>query len=325
MTKTPQELMAKVSQINRVYFSPSGQYISASHGSSGMVTIWDSVTRKSIATFEAQKGWCNAALFTADENTIISTGYGGSIKIWDWTIPKLKSSFTIEGAGNLYDLCMNQAKDRIAAIVTYPDGHTDRGWAARLSIFVWSFPNLDLLMEWKLSEENDLAEGDFTNYEVILELSSDGERVGVAASERHTAPGKVMVRKVSPEAIPNVVFEEPGVLVKDIQFSANFSRIAIALGRMTVIKDITGSTSDDPIKILDHSLTCRRMKIGGGPGLESRTDWADGAEGRRTLKEYLLARGAVFTSTGRLTASKAQREKTTKSKASSKPRAALKK
>jgi hypothetical protein len=67
------------------------------------------------------------------------------------------------------------------------------------------------------------------------------------------------------------------------------------------------------------------MKIGGGPGLESRTDWADGAEGRRTLKEYLLARGAVFTSTGRLTASKAQREKTTKSKASSKPRAALKK
>jgi hypothetical protein len=67
------------------------------------------------------------------------------------------------------------------------------------------------------------------------------------------------------------------------------------------------------------------MKIGGGPGLESRTDWADGAEGRRTLKEYLLARGAGFTSTGRLTASKAQREKITKSKASSKPRAALKK
>ncbi|HJT28880.1 MAG TPA: SIR2 family protein [Pyrinomonadaceae bacterium] len=86
---------------NHLYFSASGNFLSTSHGSSGKLSVWEWETQKKMSSFEAQKGWCNAALFLKDERMLLSTGYGGEIKCWSWESAKLSLSFMVDRAGNL--------------------------------------------------------------------------------------------------------------------------------------------------------------------------------------------------------------------------------
>jgi WD40 repeat protein len=129
--------------INNIYISPSGQYISASHGGSGNATVWSASNAKQVAHFNTNQGWCNAALFLADEELLLTTGYCHAIRTMNWKSGSIISEFLIPNANNAYGLTMNNSQTRVATMA-YGEKKTGK---VDTKFCVWTFPGFELLLE----------------------------------------------------------------------------------------------------------------------------------------------------------------------------------
>jgi uncharacterized protein YjbI with pentapeptide repeats len=136
-------------RVNHIYLSESGNYISASHGESGYISVWSTKSGKLISSFVAQPGWCNAALFLHDEDILLSTGYEGKIRQWNWKTQQEISVYDIEEAGNAYHLGLNHDQNFLCAIASNPEDLKDPGMVSSYTIHLWKFPEFLVVHEKK--------------------------------------------------------------------------------------------------------------------------------------------------------------------------------
>lgn len=50
----------------------------------GVIQLWDAYTGDILSTHTGHAFWINAMVFSADSKTLASTGWGGTILLWDW-------------------------------------------------------------------------------------------------------------------------------------------------------------------------------------------------------------------------------------------------
>ena len=315
-------LMTNERQINNLYISPSGKYVSASHGESGHISIWDIATGKQLASFEAQRGWCNAAVFLQDEETVLSTGYGGDIKIWNWRQQKLISKFVIKDAGNVFQLKLNRTYDRIAAIVTFPDKPNDFGKASIRKVFVWTFPDF-----------RPLFSSDLKKYQIHLDrisLSPENSRIAVAGvkfiedefdveeymeeevdveeyMEEEVAIEDIKIGSLSSLILYNIDSDAKTILLVNnqpqrfdtLQFSTDGRLLACGGGSIIYIwdTDIDSINFGQCIQILDVKMNCQGVLISGASGIEQEIEIETIRKKHKqkvSLLEFFAERGAVL-------------------------------
>jgi WD40 repeat protein len=268
--------------INRLYLSASGKYLSTSHGGSGNVRIWDVTNGTELAAVEAQSGWCNAALFLLDDSKILSTGYGGDIRIWDWKDHEMTSIFAIPGAGNAYELQLSRSQDRIGVIASFPEKHQGPGFVREAKAYVWTFPDFRPILEISLGKQSGQ-----------MNLSPDGSKIAIALM----ASSRVILKILDDQSEPVVLMENPLRQIERTSFSSDGRYLAIGCGTTVRIFDVSlgSSTFGQCLKTFDTRMDCHGMQINSARGLEHEVAWrAGGKEHKGTLLEFFADRGAIL-------------------------------
>lgn len=261
--------------------------MSSSHAESGNISIWDIVTGKQLVSFEAQKGWCNAAIFLQDEETLLSTGYGGNIKIWNWKMRNLISKFVIKGAGNAYQLQLNRNHDRIAAIVTFPKDPNDFGFAAVTKVFVWTFPDFRPLFSMDLNE---------TKGDSKLGFSPDGLRIAIEVQDENDS-AILILRKIEGNEKTILPIRDHLQPFTALEFSTDGRLLAGGSDSAIHIWDADPESTNFGrcIKVLNIKTNCQGVFISGARGIElKRKSEVGGQEQKDTLLEFFAERGAVL-------------------------------
>ena len=186
---------------------------------------------------------------------------------------------------------MNETEDLVAAIVTYPGDVGNMGDVLAIKAFVWTYPDFKSVIEWDLTGTN----AKFTY--PTLALSPDGKKFAVAITEdrsKKNPKSKILVRTLGLDSEPTTIFEDSDQ-IRDIQFHPDGTQIAVALGTRIAI---SGTEGDDWVNkhTLDHSVSCKGMRIDGAIGLNEKRVWMrGGAERKGTLAQYLKEQGAILT------------------------------
>jgi hypothetical protein len=280
-------LMTNEKRINHLYLSPSGKYVSSSHAKSGNISIWDIASGKQLASFEAQRGWSNAAVFLQDEETLLSTGYGGDIKIWNWKMQNLISNFVIKGAGNAFELQLNRNHDRIAAIVTFPEDSNDFGTATVTKVFVWTFPGFRPLFSMDLNNQFGRDK---------LSFSPDGSRIAIVVQDEIDS-ASLILRKIEGNEKTILLIKDHPQPFATLEFSADGRLLACGSDSAIHIWDADPESTNFGrcIKILKIKMNCQGVFISGARGIEQkRKSEVEGQEQKDTLLEFFAERGAVL-------------------------------
>ncbi|NJD03643.1 MAG: NACHT domain-containing protein [Ruminiclostridium sp.] len=269
---------------NNLYFSPSGKYLSASHGGSGKISIWDISTGKKLTSFEAQKGWCNAALFLPDEETLLSTGYGGDIRIWNWRLQNLIFKFVIMGAGNAYQLQLNKSYDRVAAVTSFPENPDDFGTEISKKFLVWTFPDFRPVF----SEEISFARQ-------VFSLSPDGSRIAFIERKQLNLYNLIL-KKIEDNSKDVFLVEDYKQPLTSIKFSVDGNILAYSSKSSIYLCDIdSGSTNfGECNEVLKIKMDCQGMIIRGARGIQQKRKLETEGEEKDTLLEFFEERGAVL-------------------------------
>lgn len=296
---------------NNIYLSKCGRYVSASRSSTGGVKVWETSTGNELASFEANAGWCNCAAFLEDATMILTTGYGGEFKIWDWAKGALISSIKIPDAGNIHSVTLSASNHRLMAIVRYPDSSGSFGSSRIARHFVWSFPDFLPIMNLLIEPEDKLGRVTFH----YAGMSSDGSK-GILSYKKFSAKNINSLTE-DPENLQREDDEDSHLIVQDLGsdiLSAEINHQSIMPtplqprlvrlsddGNMLVAANKNSALlfkfkpsslqADKIIKTFTVRLDCGGVDISNAQGLESHVQ----SEGQScTLREFFLDRGASF-------------------------------
>lgn len=273
------ELKENRNATNRLYSSPSGRYISSSHGGFGIIKIWDALSGIELSSFKAQE-WCNAAYLLNNEKLVLSTGIVGEIRTWNWESQELISSFAVKDAKNMYDLQMTANQDIVGATMskeTFGDLDT---WGRK--ILIWSYPNFEpifsLDMERKDYKFNLSPEGSY-----IAVVNIDYNKPSSLALHNLNNGQKITLIENSTETIHEAKFSFDGRFLAVHYYST-----------IQILKiDTEKLKTQHCIVSLIAKTNCQEMQIDGASGLCQEIECSvQGQKVKQTLLQFLLDRGA---------------------------------
>lgn len=125
-TGKPKHTLTAQGQVNSLAISSDGNILASGEGWPGyVVQLWDVDIGKKLRTLTGHTNWINSVTFGPDKNTLISSSYDGSIRVWNNDTGKQKRVLVEKGHGRVID-----------ATAFSPDGSliTTGGW---FSLDLW--------------------------------------------------------------------------------------------------------------------------------------------------------------------------------------------
>ncbi|MFL6585077.1 MAG: hypothetical protein ACJ8KU_11240 [Chthoniobacterales bacterium] len=107
-------------ELRMARFSPDGNVI-VTAGADGTARVWDSTSRKEVATLKKHEGAVTSARFSADGKLLVTTGADGTIVVWD-TAKWEPISGPIILPGEVYSAVIGPADRVIAASSEFSEG-----------------------------------------------------------------------------------------------------------------------------------------------------------------------------------------------------------
>jgi len=108
-----------------IAFSPEGRYVAAGN-ESGTVRVWETESRRLIASLSAQPGEIRSLVFFPDERRLVAGGTG-DVRIWDFQSGQELLGLPVTG-GLVEALALNHAGDTLVAVT--PQGVT-HAWVGK--------------------------------------------------------------------------------------------------------------------------------------------------------------------------------------------------
>lgn len=287
--KVEKSITIAENMINGIYISPSGRYISTTHGKSGNIRIWDCMSFDEIKKINIGTGWCNGAIFLKDDAHILSTGYEGEIKMWSIENEESILLYKINEASNAYSLRLVQNEKKIAVIASQKE------LKGKQQSIIYSYPKFDVI-------QNIIFEEKDGNRRIIChDVSLDGKKFAIIVREDNELKLKLgRLDKDNYELIDLFKFEDDtdieyrSATGNDIKFSADGCKLAIRLyGHVGIwCTDYEKGTFGECLKHIELTIKCNGVNITGAKGLSNSITWIEKFKFREgTLRDFFIERG----------------------------------
>ena len=105
-------LTGRTESISNLVFSPDGQTLA--NGSRGTIRFWDTITGEQKGALTGLPEHISDLSFSPDGKTIVSVTWGGDICISDTITGKLKKTFTVRMADNVFNIAFSPGGETVA-------------------------------------------------------------------------------------------------------------------------------------------------------------------------------------------------------------------